>query len=58
VVKAQGGALPLVWLLDGVPVDTRAASREAELPVTGRGFYTLTVIDAKGRDDRVSIRIK
>jgi penicillin-binding protein 1C len=58
VVKAQGGSLPLVWLLDGVPVDNRAASREVEVPVTGRGFYTLTVIDAKGRDDRVSIRIK
>ena len=57
-VKAQGGALPLIWLLDGVPVASNAARREADLPISGRGFYTLTVIDAKGRDDRVSIRIK
>jgi penicillin-binding protein 1C len=57
-VKAQGGALPLVWLVDGVPVDGNAAGREAEVSLAGRGFYTLTVIDAHGRDDRVSIRIK
>jgi penicillin-binding protein 1C len=57
-VKAQGGALPLVWLLDGVPVDSAAGKRDAELAVNGRGFFTLTVIDAKGRDDRVTIRVK
>jgi penicillin-binding protein 1C len=57
-VKAQGGALPLAWLLDGVPLDSNGSRREAQFPVGGRGFYTLTVIDAKGRDDRVSIRIK
>ena len=57
-VKAQGGALPLIWLLDGAPVDAGAGKRDAELAVNGRGFFTLTVIDAKGRDDRVTIRIK
>ena len=57
-VKAQGGALPLVWLLDGVPLAADAAKREAEVSVSGRGFFTLTVIDAKGRDDRVTLRIK
>jgi penicillin-binding protein 1C len=57
-VKAQGGALPLVWLLDGVPVGSLAGKRDAELAVNGRGFFTLSVIDAKGRDDRVTIRIK
>src|SRR5262245_51293741 len=56
--KAQGGALPLLWLLDGVPLDRDQAKREAQVPVSGRGFFTLTVIDAKGRDDRVSLRIK
>jgi penicillin-binding protein 1C len=57
-VKAQGGALPLVWLLDGVPINSDAAKRETEVSVNGRGFFTLTVIDAKGRDDRVTLRIK
>jgi penicillin-binding protein 1C len=57
-VKAQGGALPLMWLIDGVPVASAAGKRDAELAINGRGFFTLTVIDAKGRDDRVTIRIK
>jgi penicillin-binding protein 1C len=57
-VKAQGGALPLVWLLDGVPLESDAAKRETALSVSGRGFFTLTVIDAKGRDDRVTLRVK
>jgi penicillin-binding protein 1C len=57
VVKAEGGALPLVWLVDGVPVDSDPARREAELPVEG-GFHKLLVIDAKGRADRVTIRLK
>jgi penicillin-binding protein 1C len=57
-VKAQGGALPLVWLLDGVPLASDAAKRETEVLLSGRGFFTLAVIDAKGRDDRVTLRIK
>ena len=32
VVKAEGGALPLTWLVDGVPIAVRPPRREAELP--------------------------
>ena len=32
VVKAEGGALPLTWLVDGVPIESDPARREAELP--------------------------
>ena len=32
--------------------------REAELPAASRGFLKLSVIDAKGRADRVTIRLK
>ena len=32
VVKAEGGALPLTWLVDGVPIDSDPVRREAELP--------------------------
>jgi penicillin-binding protein 1C len=58
VVKAEGGALPLTWLVDGVPISSDPARREAELPAAGRGFLKLSVIDAKGRADRVTIRLK
>jgi penicillin-binding protein 1C len=50
--------LPLVWLRDGVPLASDAGKRETEVLVSGRGFFTLTVIDAKGRDDRVTVRVK
>jgi penicillin-binding protein 1C len=58
IVKAEGGALPLTWLLDGVPISSDPARREAELPAESRGFLRLSVIDAKGRADRVTIRLK
>jgi penicillin-binding protein 1C len=57
IVKAEGGSLPLIWLVDGVPVDSDPARREAELPAES-GFHKLSVIDAKGRADRVTIRLK
>ena len=58
VVKAEGGALPLTWLVDGVPIESDPVRREAELPAAARGFHKLSVIDAKGRADRVTIRLK
>ena len=58
VVKAEGGALPLTWLVDGVPIESDPARRDAELPAPGLGFHKFSVIDAKGRADRVTIRLK
>jgi penicillin-binding protein 1C len=58
IVKAEGGALPLTWLVDGVPIATDPTRREAELPAAARGFLKLSVIDAKGGADRVTIRLK
>jgi penicillin-binding protein 1C len=58
VVKAEGGALPLTWLVDGVPIPSDPMRREAELPQAMAGFHKLSVIDAQGRADRVSIRLK
>jgi penicillin-binding protein 1C len=56
-VKAEGGALPLTWLIDGVPVGSDATRREALLPAH-LGFIKLSVIDALGRADRVTVRLK
>ena len=58
IVKAEGGALPLIWLVDGVPIASDPTRREAELPTTSRGFLKLSVIDANGHADRVTIRLK
>jgi penicillin-binding protein 1C len=58
VVKAEGGQLPLTWMVDGAPVPSDPARREASLTKTGRGFIKLSVIDALGRTDRVTVRVK
>jgi penicillin-binding protein 1C len=58
LVKAEGGALPFTWLLDGEPIVSEPGRRELELPAGRRGFFRLTVIDARGRTDRVTIRLR
>lgn len=58
VLKAEGGALPLTWLVDGTPVESGLFRREATWQPDGRGFTHLTVIDAKGRADRVTVRLR
>ncbi|WP_439543096.1 penicillin-binding protein 1C [Hyphomicrobium sp.] len=58
IIKAEGGALPLTWLIDGDPVVSDPLRRETEWLPDGRGFAKLTVIDAKGQVDRVTIRLR
>ena len=53
VVKAEGGVLPLTWLVDGAD-RADPQRRDVELPAGGRGFFKLAVIDASGRADRVT----
>ena len=54
----EGGALPLTWLADGTPLDVDGNAREIEWRPEGRGFVKLSVIDAKGRTDRVTVRLR
>jgi len=58
ILKADGGALPLTWLIDGTPIQSDAHSREVTWQPGTAGFAKLMVIDAKGRTDRVSIRLR
>jgi penicillin-binding protein 1C len=58
VLKADGGALPLTWLVDGAPIKSDAHTREVTWQPGGTGFTKLTVIDANGRTDRVSVRLR
>lgn len=57
-VKADGGALPLTWLVDGEPIASEPFRRDASWQPTGRGFAKLSVIDAKGKVDRVTVRVR
>lgn len=58
VLKAEGGALPLTWMVEGAPLAIDGHRRETTWQPDGRGFVRVSVIDAKGRVDRVTVRLK
>lgn len=58
VLKAEGGVLPLTWLADGKPIGSDPARRELAWQPEGRGFVRISVIDARGRSDRIEIRLR
>ncbi|WP_454917451.1 penicillin-binding protein 1C [Xanthobacter sediminis] len=56
-VKVEGGVLPLTLLVDGRPV-TRAEDRRVLFwTPPGRGFARITVIDAAGSADSITVRV-
>ena len=58
MIKAEGGALPLTWLVDGEPIASEPFRRDASWVPAGKGFVKLSVIDAKGKVDRVTVRVR
>ncbi len=58
LIKAEGGVLPLTWLVNGEPIASRAHRRDVTWEPEGKGFAKVSVIDAKGRVDRVTVRLK
>lgn len=57
-LKAEGGTLPLTWLVNGRPLPSRAHRREAIWTASGPGFVQVTVVDADGRSDRSEVRLR
>lgn len=57
-LKAQGGKLPLTWLVDGKVVPSKAHLRQSFYEARTRGFVEFSVIDALGKTDRVQVRIR
>lgn len=58
VFKAEGGALPFTWLVNGAPIEAAPHRREAYWTPGGEGFVQLSVIDAQGQVDRVMVRLR
>lgn len=56
--KAEGGALPYSWLVNGAPIAAPPHRRETFWQPSGKGFLQLSVIDATGQVDRVTIRLR
>jgi penicillin-binding protein 1C len=57
-LKAEGGVLPLTWLADGAPLPLDGSTREIDWQPDGQGFVRLSVVDARGRVDRVTVRVR
>lgn len=57
-LKAEGGALPLTWLVNGAPIEAPPHRRETFWTPVGEGFANVSVIDAEGRVDRVTVRLR
>lgn len=55
--KAEGGALPLTWLVDGRPVKA-SGRRQLLWAPSGAGFVNVVVVDANGARDRVQARVR
>ncbi len=57
-LKAEGGTLPLTWLVDGAPIPSSPHRRDAFLKPLGPGFLQITVVDAEGHSDRSQVRLR
>ena len=57
-IKLRGGTPPFTLLADGRVVMHGSRTTEMLAPVSGRGFTTLSVIDADGRTGRVSVQLR
>jgi penicillin-binding protein 1C len=57
-LKANGGVLPLTWLVNDAPIESDPRARQVTWQPDGPGFVKLSVIDAKGRVDRVTVRLR
>lgn len=57
-IKVRNGVLPLTILANGTPLATRLHQRNVDLTFEEKGASSLTVIDAKGRSDRIEIWIE
>ncbi|MFC2998474.1 penicillin-binding protein 1C [Falsiroseomonas tokyonensis] len=57
-LRAAGGRRPLVFLVDGAPIEHQRARREAAWVPPGPGFYRVTVLDADGVAAGAELRVR
>lgn len=58
ILKAEGGTGPLIWMIDGLPLQTAGEGREVVWTPASPGFSKISVIDASGRSERVTVRLR
>jgi penicillin-binding protein 1C len=55
-LKAEGGAKPLAWIVNGTPLEKPTLAGTAWQP-DGDGFARIAVVDADGRSAQVRVRV-
>jgi len=58
VIRAGGGQRPLAFLVDGAPIPSDPARREAGWTPPGPGLYRITVLDREGAAARTELRVR
>ncbi|MFC7399633.1 penicillin-binding protein 1C [Chelatococcus sp. GCM10030263] len=57
-LKANGGVPPLTWLVNGAPVAEPSLRRESLWQPDSQGFAHVSVIDARGASDSVTVKVE
>jgi penicillin-binding protein 1C len=57
-LKAEGGAPPFTWIVNGTPIGAPQTRRETNWTPDGAGFARVSVIDSKGASDSVVVRLE
>jgi penicillin-binding protein 1C len=57
-LKALGGSPPFAWFVNGEPVGEADPRRQSAWKPDGAGFARVTVTDAKGASDAVTVRLE
>ena len=57
-LKLRGGTPPFIWMVNDAPLPADAYARGAAWRPDGPGFVTISVIDAQGLSDRVSVYLE
>jgi penicillin-binding protein 1C len=58
VIKVRNGAPPFTFFANDVPFAHRPFARSETWQPDGPGFVTLSVVDAKGRSDRITVFVE
>jgi penicillin-binding protein 1C len=57
-LKALGGSPPFTWFVNGAPVGEAEIRRQSAWKPDGAGFARVSVTDAKGASDAVTVRLE
>ena len=57
-LKVRGGTPPFTWLANGAPLILADRARESAIDNPGRGYLTLSVIDADGQSATASVTLR